>query len=171
MPEGLELGVLVMVRPVVVDIDLGFKKVMAQIAILSNAQVLVGVQEGSRTVAGFRRGRPVKGGVNIAQYAAQNEFGTKDIPERSFIRSSFDENLPMIESFVVRQVGFVIDGTIDPIEMLKRIGLVMQSNITTKIRQIVTPPNSPRTIALKGSSKPLIDTGFMIAAIRYTYKL
>lgn len=160
-----------MVRPVVVDIDLGFKKVMAQVNFLGKAQVLTGVQEGSRTVAGYTRGRRTPGGISIAQYAAENEFGTRYIPERSFMRSSFDENLPLIEAFVVRQAGFVIDGTIDPIEMLKRIGLVMQSNITTKIRQIVSPPNSPRTIAIKKSSKPLIDTGFMINAIRYTYKI
>jgi hypothetical protein len=160
-----------MVRPVVVDIDTGFKKVMAQTALLSKAEILVGVQEGSKTVSGYARGRKIPGGVSIAQYAAENEFGTKYIPERSFMRSSFDENLPLIEAFVIRQTGFVIDGTIDPIEMLKRIGLVMQSNITTKIRQIVSPPNSPRTIAIKKSSKPLIDTGFMINAIRYTYKI
>lgn len=160
-----------MVRPVVVDIDLGFKKVMAQTALLSKAQVLVGVQEGSRTVAGYSKGRMVKGGINIAQYAAENEFGTKYIPERSFIRSTFDDNLASLESFVVRQVGLVVDGSIGPIDMLKRIGLVMETNIKNTIRRIVSPPNSPRTIARKGSSKPLIDTGAMINSIRYTYKI
>ena len=162
-----------MVRPVVVDIDLGFKKVMAQTALLSNAEVLVGVQEGSRTVAGYTRGRRTPGGVNIAGYAADNEFGvpSKKIPPRPFMTTSFDENLQIIEGFVTRQVGLVIDGTIFPIEMLKRIGLVMEKNVKTKIRQIMIPKNSDYTIAIKKSKKPLIDTGAMINSIRYTYKI
>jgi hypothetical protein len=31
----------------------------------------------------------------------------------------------------------------------------------------MTPPNSPVTIALKGSSKPLIDTGEMRGAVTW----
>ena len=35
----------------------------------------------------------------------------------------------------------------------------MKREIQQSIRQLRTPPNSPLTIAMKGSSNPLINTG------------
>lgn len=159
-----------MARPVVVDIDRGYAKIMQDLLKGDKYSLLVGIQEGSKTPGLVKRGRTQKAGLNIAQYAAQNEFGTREIPERSFMRTAFDENLTVIEGFVSKQIGLVIDQTQTIEQGLKLTGQVITGFIQKKIRAITFPPNSPRTIAEKGSSKPLIDFGSMIAAVRYTIR-
>ncbi len=153
---------------VVVDTDLGFNKIMADLLSLDRYEVLTGIQQGSKTTGKIsnRRHQPV--GLDIAQYAAQNEFGTREIPQRSFMRTAVDENLALITSYASQQLGLVIDGAETPRIAFNRIGLLMTNLIQKKIGQITFPPNSARTIAEKGSSKPLIDFGSMIAAVRYT---
>lgn len=158
-------------RVVVVDKDMGLNKILADLEKLSKAEVLVGIQAGSKTKVDTIAGRQQVAGINIAGYAAQNEFGTDTIPERSFLRSFFDQNLNIIEPFVERVCGRIIDDQITIEQGLGIIGTQMQDGVKEKIRQIRTPPNSPRTIAKKRSSKPLIDFGQMIAAVRYVVKL
>lgn len=153
------------------DKDLGLKKIIAELKSLQRAEVLIGIQAGSKTKAQFSKGRNQIPGINIAQYAAQNEFGTDKIPQRSFIRSAFDENLNLIEQLVEKQYGEIIDGTKSISSGLGIIGQFIESTVKLKIRQIRMPPNSPRTIAMKGSSKPLIDFGQMFAAVRYVVKV
>lgn len=159
-----------MARPVVADIDLGYKEIMKEIRKLSKLELLVGVQEGTVTSREVRGHHTRDAGVNVAQYAAENEFGTRETPQRSFMRSSFDENLPKIEEYVARQYGKVIDGTEKARVATGLIGQVLTAMIQRKIRQITFPPNSALTIARKGSSKPLIDFGQMIASIRYAIR-
>ena len=159
-----------MARPVVVDTDLGYKEIMREITKLSKLELLVGVQEGEVTSREVRGHHTRDAGVSIAQYAAENEFGTRETPQRSFMRSSFDENLPKIETYVAKQYGLVIDGKQKARTAVGLIGQVLTAMIQRKIRQITFPPNSAITIARKGSSKPLIDFGQMIASIRYAIR-
>jgi hypothetical protein len=65
------------------DTDLGFKQLIAELQNAKNLEVVVGLQESEEKSAD---------GVYVAEYAAANEYGTKKIPERSFMRSTFDEN-------------------------------------------------------------------------------
>ena len=155
---------------VVVDLDLGFNAILEEIERAGRKQVLIGIQEGAKTQAQSKNGRTQEAGVTIAQYAAYNEFGTDQIPERSFMRSTFDEKIDDIESLVIDQLGLVVDRAISVDAAYNRIGLMVAGMVQQKIRQIRTPPNSPITIARKGSSKPLIDFGQMIAAVRHVVK-
>ena len=159
-----------MARPAVVDIDHGFDKIITDLIKAEKRTLLVGIQEGSKTPGMVKAGRKQKAGLNIAQYAAQNEFGTREIPERSFMRTAFDENIQLISSFLTKEIGLVIDQKKTLDQALKLTGQLITGLIQKKIRQIVFPPNSPRTIAEKGSSKPLIDFGSMIQAVRYTIR-
>lgn len=160
-----------MVRLVAVtDTDSGFKKITIDLVKLGKSEVLVGVQEGAKTLALSERGRIQKPGISIAGYAAKNEFGTKTIPQRSFMRSFFDENLNIIEPFIERRYDQIIEGKKTVDQGLGEIGLFLQDGIKTKIRQIRTPENSKKTIAKKRSSKPLIDFGNLFASIRYLIK-
>lgn len=155
---------------VVVDTDLGFDKIINDLLKLESYKLLVGIQEGSKTTGRISNKRHQPVGLNIAEYAAKNEFGTTKIPQRSFMRSSFDENLPLISSYASSQTRKVIDGVQKPELAFKSVGQLMTGLIQKKIRQITFPPNSKKTIADKGSSKPLIDFGSMIAAVRYTVR-
>ncbi|MGH2612652.1 MAG: hypothetical protein ACRDFB_06330, partial [Rhabdochlamydiaceae bacterium] len=61
----------------------------------------------------------------------------------------------------------ILDGKSTTERSLGLIGQLMTKLIVQKIRAIVSPPNSPRTIAIKKSSKPLIDFGQMVQSVRY----
>ena len=159
-----------MARPVVVDIDKGFDDILKEIKKLTKLEVLIGVQEGTVTSRETRGYHTRDAGVNVAQYAAENEFGTRETPQRSFMRTSFDENFSKIEAFIELQYGNVIDGKQTARAAVGLIGQAMTGLVQRKIRAIVFPPNSALTIARKGSSKPLIDFGQMIASIRYVIK-
>lgn len=65
---------------------------ISEIEKLSESFVLVGFQLGDVTKSQIKNGRRKEAGKVMAQIAAENEFGTKTIPARSFMRTSFDEN-------------------------------------------------------------------------------
>ena len=154
----------------VVDKDMGFKKIQQDLKKLSKSEILVGVQSGSKTEAVVVRGRMQKAGINIASYASENEFGTDKIRPRSFLRSFFDENIVSIERVIQSQQAKMIDGKLDVGLGLDQIGSYLQDGVKGKIKEIRSPPNSKKTIALKGSDKPLIDFGLLFASIRYVVK-
>lgn len=156
-----------MARAVVKDIDRGWGEIVLQTEMFRRASILIGFQEGDTTKPQVKGTREKKGGLSMAQIAAANEFGTKKIPARPFMGTSFDENRQRIIRGINVQYGMVLDGKKNAEQALGAIGEGVVSIIKTKIRAIVTPPNSPRTIAAKGSSKPLIDFGQMINSVRY----
>ena len=51
--------------------------------------------------------------------------------------------------------------------VMNKLGILAQGDIQGEITALSSPPNSPVTIARKGSSKPLIDTGAMRAAVTW----
>lgn len=159
-----------MARPVVVDTDLGYNSIMKEIESMSETFLLIGIQESAKTTSQSKNGRRQKPGDSVATYAAKNEFGTREIPQRSFMRTAFDENINSIENAVEIQYGKVIDGTISLNEALGVLGLGISDLIKKKIRSIHFPPNSKSTIERKGSSKPLIDFGQMIASVTWAIR-
>ena len=141
------------------------KKLEEQLALLNNSYVLVGFQENSQTHDQTKNNRTKKGGQSMPQIAADNEFGTKNIPARPFMRPAFDENRSSINKVIDKQYKKIQDGQTTVQTALGLIGLYMIDLIQQKILSIHTPPNSPRTIAAKKSSKPLIDFGQMFASV------
>ena len=103
----------------------------------------------------------------MPQIAADNEFGTREIPARPFMRTSFDENMQRINNFILSEYDDVLTGKSNTRRSLNRIGLLGVDLVQVKIRSITNPPNSPKTIALKRSSKPLIDFGQMIQSVKF----
>jgi hypothetical protein len=154
----------------VVDLDHGFNAILENLEETAKRQILIGIQEGSKTHLDAKKERIREPGISIAQYAAANEFGTDNIPERSFVRSTFDQRLNDIMEITIGQLGLVIDREISLDVAYNRIGLAVTGMVQQKIREIRSPPNSPITIEKKGSSKPLIDFGQMIAAVRHVVK-
>ena len=144
-----------------------YDSIIDQRDLLEDSYVIVGFQEGSVTHAQVKGGRAKKAGLSIAQIAAQNEFGTDRIPARPFMSTSFDENRSKISRAIQGEYAKIIAGDSTVKKSLNLIGLYMTDLIQTKIRAIHYPPNSPRTIAAKKSSKPLIDFGQMIQSVRH----
>ncbi|CAJ1226658.1 hypothetical protein [Lactiplantibacillus xiangfangensis] len=87
------------------------------------------------------------------------------IPERSFIRSTYDEHFEDWISKCADWLAEVVTGDISAKTMLEKLGNVIVKDIQSKIRAIQEPANSPATIERKGSTSPLEDTGHLIQSI------
>lgn len=110
-----------------------------------------------------------EGGATVVDIGTFNEFGTKHIPERSFIRTTMDENEKELRAITKKLFFKMASGKMTTEKALTILGLKIQALIKKKITDLDTPLNDPVTIARKGSSNPLIDTGLMRNSI--TFKL
>jgi hypothetical protein len=81
------------------------------------------------------------------------------IPERAFVRSTFDEQEETWSQFLKRQLNLAIDGKITVEEMYNRMGAVAAADIQQKMASFGSPNNSSATTNTKGSTSPLIDSG------------
>lgn len=108
-----------------------------------------------------------KNGENVLQYAIANEFGTEKIPERSFIRSTADNQKNKWIDAVDEDLGLIYENKLTANQALARLGTIGQKDIKETINNNVPPPNAESTIRKKGSSKTLIDTGAMLESIEY----
>jgi len=131
---------------------------------------------------------------DIVKYASANEFGVgtkpsshtgtqmmaamsrasgvnvRYIPERPFMRKTFDEKREDIVKFIKEMIELYSKGRVKD---LSKYFAIVGAKMKKEIQRTITTasswavPNAPSTIAKKGSSKPLIDTGRMRAAITY----
>ena len=123
---------------------------------------------GTHVKVGFPAGQA---GADTIQKAIWNEFGTRGgasgggwggpIPERPFLRNAMRANQNKYrEGLRHGAVEILRQGTSIP-TILARLGALAQGDIQSEITSLSSPPNSPVTIKLKGSSNPLIDSGEM----------
>ncbi|HHT7186905.1 TPA: hypothetical protein ACTZ5N_000113 [Bacillus cereus] len=89
------------------------------------------------------------------------------IPERSFIRTGFDNNVEKIGDKIDMLFTEVVELNIDPDVFTDMIGMEFAGMIQRHARTVSSPPNAAATRSTKGSSNPLHDTGRMIGAIRH----
>lgn len=103
----------------------------------------------------------------IATYAAANEFGTATIPERSFIRSTFDEETPKMQAMIDAAVIRSQDQGIDFVDALIPTVNHQRNATITKIQSGVDPENAQATVKRKGYNAPLTHTGQMQRALSW----
>lgn len=152
----------------VLDIDLGWKRILKELSLAKNSYTKVGIQAGAKHNPSSKGSRP-KTTVDMTIIAMANEFGapSKRIPARSFLRSTYDESLSKINELVEDEYTKILDGKSTVEKSLGLLGEVLQARVQTKITKIRTPANKEQTIKRKGSSNPLIDTGQLRGAIRH----
>jgi len=109
-----------------------------------------------------------KVGDGLLTIAIANEFGVRTgkngntvIPERSFIRSTYNKNIKKVARRFTQIAKSISNGNYNVNKKLKLIGLEQEAAIKQTIVDLRSPPNAPSTIKAKGSSNPLIDTGEM----------
>ncbi len=147
----------------VIDRDLGYARIMRNLTLLGRADPFVEVGVRAETV-----------GADLVVIATVNEFGSADghIPERSFMRSTADENRAKYANLMQKAVEAGIDKGLGAMRReLGRAGLVMVGDIQKKIVALKDPPNAPSTIAKKGSANPLVDTGRLASSIDFVVKV
>ncbi|CAM4012561.1 hypothetical protein [Mesobacillus zeae] len=91
------------------------------------------------------------------------------IPERSFMRSTFDEKNDEWVRFMQGMVNQVLARKMDVQTLYERLGAKVAADIQEKMTSMKNPANSESTVANKGSSNPLIDTGGLRS--RVTWKV
>lgn len=125
----------------------------------SNKAVKVGILENATNV---------HTGASIAEYAYWNEFGTKNIPARPFMRNAIDDNSDIWAESIKSQLKTM--GVTDKnvvAKALKETGQLMRSDIQQSISKGGFKPLKPATIKKKGQATPLVDTKAMRNAISY----
>ena len=149
------------------DKDLGLNRIIRTLnKDLDGVVVKVGVQAKDKAVRRGKGGSIRNTDQPLAVIAAIHEFGLGDMPQRSFLRSAYDENLPMIDKMIQRVANGAVFG-LGTNAALNQLGNVVQGMVQRKIVDGPFVPNSPATIKRKKSSKPLIDTGHLRQSIRY----
>ena len=89
------------------------------------------------------------------------------IPERSFLRAGYDQNIDSVIKEAEGMLPDVMLGTMSVEEYAKAVGLTLAGAIKEYAVDLRDPPNSGMTVERKGSSNPLVDTGSMIDGITY----
>lgn len=104
-------------------------------------------------------------GITNAQLGAVMEFGTNNgnIPARPWLT-------PGVSSGNEEYIKIIADGLEDgqqPEQLLEMVGLVAVAKVQQYMVDLRSPPNAPQTIARKGSSNPLIDTGALRQSVTH----
>ena len=93
------------------------------------------------------------------------------IPERSFLRSSHDENAEDVIEQSERALGQVLGGKMSPEQYMDMVGRDYVTMVKEYIVELDDPPNHPFTVDQKGSSNPLIGrTNGLVESISYRLK-
>ena len=122
-----------------------------------------GLNENKRLEMGFFENAKYQNGEYVANVAKWQEYGTIRIPARPFFRPAIDKNGNKWLNIFKSQVAS--NGSIDL--SLNKVGELSRGDLIKQIMQTNTPPNAESTIKIKGSSKPLIDTGFLRASVSF----
>ena len=142
----------------VIDHDLGFNRIMRDLQKLDGMEVVAGM---------LRDSGKASNGASYVDIATWNEYGTRRIPSRPFIRISADTNRQTWAKIAQQCVNDVIDGN-SPTEAARVIGHRMVEDIrkvfgdTSKLKA-----NAPSTIKKKGRNEPLVDSGEMRRRVNF----
>lgn len=104
-------------------------------------------------------------GEFVASVAVKNEYGNPRIPPRPFFRNAISNNSDKWGDLALKFFKRADSET-----ALGMLGESIRGDIIRSIDKTNTPPNSPITIARKGSSKPLVDTGLLRASVTFQLK-
>ena len=119
-----------------------------------------GVKVGFFSTAKYEDGTPV------AAVAAWNEFGTETIPERPFFRRALAESERGVSNILAK--GIETEKMVVDERFAGLVGAYVAGQVMESIRTLTSPPNAPETIARKGSTNPLIDSGMMRASVGWS---
>lgn len=149
----------------ITDVDHGAKALRETLEAFGHVRIEVGVLE--KDGAQVHKSTTGEEPVTVIQVAAWHEFGTEDIPARSFLRAYVDENQARLRAMLSALAVSVATGKRTKADALEILGAKMVGEIQARIAAGIDPPLSPATIARKGSSVPLIDTGQLRSSISF----
>jgi hypothetical protein len=161
----------VSVKPTVkiVDRDRGWKAMVQRAKRAREGRVKVGV------LADDHKGGADHEGITVAELAVVLHFGTtpdengdQHIPARPFLAMAFDEQRDKLADMGGKLLAKVVTGEVEQAQALGILG----AKLSTEAKKVITvgnrlEKNADATVAAKGSSRPLVDTGRLVNAITY----
>lgn len=135
----------------------GGRKIAALMKLSGEDSVFVGVMKG----AGDYPGK----GVSIAEVAWFQEFGTSTIPERPFLRWTLSEHQGYFPHLGRALLSALRNPQRDYKKYLRAVGVIAEQDIRDMMMHGAFEPLAISTIAKKGSSRPLVDTGLLRQSI------
>ena len=141
------------------DKDMGAKAIQKLIESAKNSWVDVGY---------WGAKKHTDGDETIPAIAANNEFGTGRIPERSFVRSTADANRARYQRLLMKGAESIIDRKATVQGVLAATGELILSDIRAKLMKSdpAWPALAESTIKARkhGGTQPLFDTGALAAS-------
>lgn len=125
-------------------------------------RVVVGVPEGAGTHGDTQK--------TVALVAQWLHDGTATIPARPFLSVPLDGRTAAVQKMAQRVSKAVLDGKLTEEAALTILGQWARDHVLQAINAGFPPPNAPSTVAAKGSSTPLIDTGQLKSSISFEVK-
>lgn len=152
-----------------------FPKMQKEIELADGTAVEVGVLKGeSKWLASIHEyGCDIPVTDKMRKYLAWQGLHLKKtttrihIPERSFLRTGYDQNRAAVAGKAAKVMADVSAGKMTAKSMYQAVGIELSSKIKDYARDLDGPANHPFTIDRKGSSNPLVDTGDMIGGITW----
>lgn len=141
----------------VIDVDKGWNRIMRDLNGLDGTEIVAGILKDSGTASN---------GASYVDIATWNEYGTRRIPSRPFIRISADTNKQAWAKMAQQCVNDVIDGD-NPKDAAQVIGHRMVEDIREVFGSSELKANAPSTIAKKGRNEPLVDSGEMRRRVNF----
>lgn len=140
------------------DTDRGYARLFKSLAKVGSVTLTVGVHS--------EEGGESDGQATVIEVAGWNEFGTDTIPPRPSITAWAEEKSQSVVARARDILQKAIKLGTDPFAALDRLAQVCAGEVQMKIASNIPPPNAPSTIAKKGSSTTLINTGQFRSSIR-----
>ena len=139
------------------DMDLGYREIERQIKIIreKNPYVEIGILEKAGKHKALKNGEEVDGKATVADIATVHEYGSekRNIPERSFLRATIDDNFSDINEVTNKLVDKITEGHYDVKHALDVVGLYIQTAIKRRIQSNIAPPLSPETVLRKNHAQ------------------
>lgn len=142
-----------------------FAELAAEIYAMASIRIKVGVLK-----SGDADEEVGDGGFTMVQLAAVHELGLGGLPKRSFIRQALVEEVKQLQDFQVNLVRQIYGGKLKARQAADLLGEFVVALIRRWVREHPLDPgwaNALSTIKKKGSDRPLVDTGRLLAAITY----
>lgn len=104
-------------------------------------------------------------GTPVAYVATIHEHGAGPIPARPFMRPAVAEYGASWMKLLGEGAKAALNGSVSPHAVLEAVTLRAAGDVGKAIQAVTSPALKPMTIARKGFSKPLIDTGQMFQSV------
>lgn len=171
---------------VVTKDDNDVPEILAQIQILKNAKIAIGIfgedsQKYVMIATVHEYGVEIdvtpqmRGWFMYQGWPLSPDTTTIKIPERSYLRKAFDENKQKMIKRTGSGIEAVLEGRMRATTLLNTIGEWLRSIARTTITKVSEPPLHPMTVEGRrkgsgsGSPNPLVDEGMLRQ--RITYKI